>query len=133
MSKVAAKSEKESLLRPDVVAFRDAALVGLKVNMDLCVEMLNNSDLAMSVKIKWAHCLAQTAGVLCNIIKSMGKIQDVRDEKVLAKLIPEIRELEEEIRKAGRMPKRFRRCGVDYVRNRACRVERTLRKRLYNE
>lgn len=87
--------------------YRDAALINLKRSMDLCMEMLDDEDLAKAAKLKWAHALAQTAASLCNIIKAMGAIAGSQDKtfaEQMAKIGEKILVLEKEAPKA---PKEF--------------------------
>ena len=91
------------------------AVDGLRRAVELCREMLDNKDLAVSVKLKWTHALAQTAGVLLRALRDAGVVMLEEDEgPSLEEMIVALSN-ETGVDLRG-VPKKLWRCRVDRVK-----------------
>ncbi len=82
MEKQAAGQEKfEELTERELMQLRAKAVRSLRRSLEEMVSILESPEVAKSVKIKVAHAIAQTCGVLTNLLKAMGVIQpDLKGE-----------------------------------------------------
>ena len=82
MQKQAAGQERfEELTERELMQLRARAARSLRRSLEEMVSILESPEVARSVKIKVAHAIAQTCGVLTNLLKAMGVIQpDLKGE-----------------------------------------------------
>ena len=82
MEKQAAGQERfEELTERELMQLRAKAVRSLRRSLEEMVSILESPEVARSVKIKVAHAIAQTCGVLTNLLKAMGVIQpDLKGE-----------------------------------------------------
>ena len=82
MEKQAAGQERfEELTERELMQLRAKAARSLRRSLEEMVSILESPEVARSVKIKVAHAIAQTCGVLTNLLKAMGVIQpDLKGE-----------------------------------------------------
>ena len=95
MQKQAAGQERfEELTERELMQLRAKAARSLRRSLEEMVSILESPEVARSVKIKVAHAIAQTCGVLTNLLKAMGVIQpDLKGEiqQFIEKLMSEQR------------------------------------------
>jgi len=70
-----AKGKTEPEKKPDYLAFRDKAFLHLYRSMNIAMQEMTNDNLHNSVRVKWAHCLAQTVAALCNLIRTLKVLE----------------------------------------------------------
>jgi len=71
----------EELTERELAELRARAVRSLRRSLEEMTSLIESPEVARSVKIKVAHAIAQTCGVLANILKAMGVIQpDVKGE-----------------------------------------------------
>ena len=82
MEREAAGQERfEELTERELMQLRARAARSLRRSLEEMVSILESPEVARSVKIKVAHAIAQTCGVLTNLLKAMGVIQpDLKGE-----------------------------------------------------
>jgi len=82
LQKQAAGQERfEELTERELMQLRARAARSLRRSLEEMVSILESPEVARSVKIKVAHAIAQTCGVLTNLLKAMGVIQpDLKGE-----------------------------------------------------
>ena len=78
------------MTRPDATELRDMAVDSLRRAIELCREMMDNKDLAVSVKLKWVNSLAQVSGVLLKALRDAGVTFAEEDEITIAELIAQL-------------------------------------------
>ena len=73
--------ENEELTEKELAALRRKAVRSLRSSLEEMAALIEDPDVAKSIKIKVAHAIAQTCGVLTNMLKAMGAIDPYfRDE-----------------------------------------------------
>lgn len=95
MEREAAGQERfEELTERELAELRARAVRSLRRSLDEMISILESPEVARSIKIKVAHAIAQTCGVLGNLLRAMGVIQpDLKGEieKFIEKLMSEQR------------------------------------------
>jgi len=76
-------SKTASESKPDYRAFRDKALLHLYRSMNLCMQEMSNPKIYNHMRVKWANCLAQTVGALCNLIRTLKVLEAEIGDKLL--------------------------------------------------
>ena len=82
MEREAAGQERfEELTERELAELRAKAVRSLRRSLEEMTSLIESPEVARSVKIKVAHAIAQTCGVLGNLLKAMGMLEPGLDKE----------------------------------------------------